>query len=129
MQVLLETVRRNPHPLYVSILIHLAATWQSHTHVEAGSLPVDMEDAFRQVLRGLDEDLGSEFVETALLYMSLLPYGVSEVELCDVMTISGKVLQVIIVIIIIIITCRTLPLIVITSHNSTSETPYGKSDM
>ena len=92
--MLLATCRKNPHPLYVSMLTHQAASWRCDTHIDPDTLPLNIEDAFRQLNRGLDDELGPVLVETALIYLSLLPCGVSEVELCDVMTYSGHVLQV-----------------------------------
>lgn len=93
----INSFSKERNPFIISEVSKMATTWHSWSHPDiTGSLPdlipVSIESIIENKLKSLEETYGRVLVSSLCMYITLARYGLTELELMDVMSANDKVL-------------------------------------
>ncbi|ELT96993.1 hypothetical protein CAPTEDRAFT_26022, partial [Capitella teleta] len=91
---LCNTIRQQPVPLFVNLLLEEALQWSSSKNIQCGSdLPDSIESLVNSRLKMVEDIYGETVTSRMLRYLCSAHHGLSEMELLDLLSCNNDVIQ------------------------------------
>lgn len=88
-----NTIRLQPVPLFISLLMEEAVHWDSRRNILFGSdLPDSLEDLINDRFKMLEATLGHTFISHSLRYLCSAHHGLSEMEMLDLLSCNNHIM-------------------------------------
>ena len=91
--VVLKAFSDCPQPLHLRLIFHQAQRWNSYTKISDTTLANSIDDAMSNFFQSIENHYGSTLVKRALGYITAARYGLSELELEDILSLDDTVLD------------------------------------
>ena len=92
-ELLMRLIKGHPRPIYTNIMTNEALTWGCYTNVPVSMLPEITEDAIWRLLVRTENKLGPVLLQHFFSFLTVVPHGLTEVELRDALSCSDEVMQ------------------------------------
>ncbi|KAK2142531.1 hypothetical protein LSH36_942g01049 [Paralvinella palmiformis] len=92
-QMLKALIAKGVHPMLLQLYAHDILKWPSSYEPDDGDLPDTVHDEFVMHMEHLQSLFGPCLVRTVIMYLSLLPTGITEVELGDACITTSAVIK------------------------------------
>lgn len=92
-ETILQHLQRSPSPLFLKLLLDQAVMWKSYTPMSEIQLGSSVREAINMLFDRLEGKFGKLLVSRALGYMTVGVYGLTEVELEDMLSCDNEVLS------------------------------------